>query len=138
MAEAVFQKLVDEAGLSDMIKVDSAATGSWHIGEKAHSGTRRILNKHGISYNGRARQVKSTDMAAPNSYIITMDESNLSDLKRRFGHHQRMYRLLDFSSQSQIRDVPDPYYTDNFEHIFELITDGSRGLLTKIRENEGI
>ena len=43
MAEAVFQKMVDDAGLSSLIEVDSAGTGSWHVGESAHPGTRRVL-----------------------------------------------------------------------------------------------
>lgn len=57
MAEAVFQRLVDEAGLGDRIGVDSAGTGGWHVGEKAHVGTRRVLAVHGIVYNGRSRQI---------------------------------------------------------------------------------
>ena len=36
MAEGVFQHLVDEAGLTEKIEVDSAGTSSWHIGDKAH------------------------------------------------------------------------------------------------------
>ena len=29
MAEGVFQKMVDDAGLGDRIEVDSAGTGAW-------------------------------------------------------------------------------------------------------------
>lgn len=43
MAEAIFKRLVEEAGLTDEITVDSAGTGSWHIGEQACAGTRRVL-----------------------------------------------------------------------------------------------
>ncbi|MGF1671971.1 MAG: low molecular weight phosphotyrosine protein phosphatase, partial [Balneolaceae bacterium] len=49
MAEGVFQHMVDKAGLADKIVVDSAGTGSWHVGQKAHVGTRRELARHGIS-----------------------------------------------------------------------------------------
>jgi protein-tyrosine phosphatase len=138
MAEAVFQRMVDDAGLSQHIAVDSAGTGSWHIGETAHSGTRRILSKHGIDYQGRARQVRSEDMTRADTYIITMDQSNSDDLRRRFGPHPRTYRLLDFAQQKGISDVPDPYYTGNFEYVYQLVSDGCRGLLAKIRTEEGI
>lgn len=137
MAEAVFQKIVDDAGLSDQIAVDSAGTGSWHVGEKAHQGTRRVLLQHGIEYNGRARQVRSGDMD-PQTYVVAMDQSNLTDLQRNFGQHPRLYRLLDFASQNEVRDVPDPYYSGNFEYVYQLVSDGCRGLLAAIREREGI
>lgn len=138
MAEAVFQQLVDEAGLADKIKVDSAGTGSWHIGEKAHPGTRSILAENKIAYNGRARQVTAQDMADPQAYIIAMDESNIDNLQRQFGKHPNLHRLLDFSSQKAESDVPDPYYTNNFAHVYQLVTDGCRGLLETIRQREGL
>lgn len=138
MAEAVFQNLVDEAGLTDHFRIDSAGTGSWHIGEKAHPGTRRILAEHGIAYNGRARQVTRQDMADPHTYVIVMDQSNSNDLRREFGGHTNQYRLLDFSKQTAVTDVPDPYYTNNFETVYQLVTDGCQGLLETIRQREGL
>ena len=137
MAEAVFQKMVDEAGLSDRIIVDSVGTGSWHVGEKAHQGTRRVLAQHGIDYNGRARQVRSSDIDQQ-TYVVAMDQSNLNDLQRNFGQHPRLYRLLDFASQNEVRDVPDPYYNDNFEYVYQLVADGCAGLLATIRAQEGL
>lgn len=138
MAEAIFQKMVDEEGLSAEIKVDSAGTSSWHIGERTHPGTRRILAKHGISYEGRARRVSPSDMADENTYVIAMDSNNLVDLQTQYGDHPRLYRLLDLASKATVRDVPDPYYNDNFERVYELVEDGCRGLLSTIRELEGI
>lgn len=138
MAEGVFRQLVAEAGLSGEIEVDSAGTGSWHVGEQAHRGTRQILRTHNIAYDGRARQVTAVDMDDADSYIVAMDESNLRDLRRRFGDHARLYRLLDFATQSDERNVPDPYYTGNFEYVYQLVADGCRGLLAHIREEQGL
>lgn len=137
MAEGVFQKMVDEAGLSDQIKVDSAGTGSWHVGERAHRGTQRILRQHGIDYNGRARQVSAADIQ-DDTYVVAMDESNMNDLRRKFGDHDRLYRLLDFASGTDEKNVPDPYYTNNFEYVYQLVEDGCRGLLATIRQEEGL
>lgn len=130
--------MVNEAGLEDKIAVDSAGTGSWHVGETAHRGTKRVLQQHGISYNGRARQVTAADMQRENSYIIAMHSDNLNDLERRFGRHPRLYRLLDFAMETAERDVPDPYYSGNFEYVYQLVKDGCEGLLEMIREQEGI
>lgn len=137
MAEAIFQEMVNEAGLEDEIVVNSAGTGSWHVGEKAHRGTRRVLAQHGIEYEGRAQQVKAGDVT-PDTYLVAMDQSNLRDLKRRFGDHDRLYRLLDFATETDERNVPDPYYTGNFEYVYQLVADGCRGLLETIREEEGL
>ena len=137
MAEAVFQKMVDDASLSDQISVDSAGTGSWHVGEKAHPGTRRVLSQHGIAYNGRARQIRANDIDQQ-TYVIALDQSNLDELQRSFGPHPRLYRLLDFASQSDVRDVPDPYYSGNFEYVYQLVTDGCSGLLATIRQEAGL
>jgi protein-tyrosine phosphatase len=138
MAEAVFQNLVDEAGLSDIFEVDSAGTGSWHVGEKAHPGTRKVLSAHGISYAGRARRVKQQDMIDPERYVIAMDSSNLRDLQAAFGEYPRLFRLLDFAEKVGKKDVPDPYYNGNFEEVYQLVVDGCRALLETIREQEQI
>ncbi|MCA9949280.1 MAG: low molecular weight phosphotyrosine protein phosphatase [Anaerolineales bacterium] len=138
MAESIFQKMVDDAGLSAKINVDSAGTGAWHVGERPHPGTRRVLQQHGIRSNGRARMVRAADMTDPASYIIAMAIDNMDELLHRFGDHPRLFRLLDFALEAKVRDVPDPYYENNFEYVFELVSDGCRGLLTTIRRNEGL
>jgi len=147
MAEAVFRHYVQEAGLADRIEVDSAGTGDWHIGNPPHRGSRHILDANNISYeNIRARQVANRDFA-DSHYIIAMDQQNLRDLRRLAEQAARSGRaseapfigkLLDFASQAAIRDVPDPYYTGNFDEVFALVQDGCRGLLNYIIEKEGL
>jgi protein-tyrosine phosphatase len=138
MAEAIFRRMVEEVGLHNEIAVDSTGTSGYHIGETAHPGTRRILARHGIKYDGRARQIQPRDVADPRTYLIAMDQANVDDLQRRFGPHLRVYRLLDFATATPVRDVPDPYYSDNFEYVYRLVEDGCRGLLATIRSNEGL
>ncbi len=137
MADGVFQRMVNEAGLQDKILVDSAGTDSYHVGEPAHRETRTELKKHGIVYNGRSRQVNHADNH-PNTYLIAMDESNLNNLNRVFGHREKTYRLLDFATQTNELNVPDPYYVGGFDYVYELVEDGCTGLLSFIRQAEGI
>lgn len=136
MAEAVFQQMVNEAGLGERFAVDSAGTGNWHIGEPAHQGTRLILAEHGISYKGRARQVTPQEMANPQTYVIVMDQDNLRNLQIRFGKHPRLYRLLHFATGIPEQDVPDPYYSGEFNRVYELVVNGCRGLLAHIHQIE--
>ena len=95
------------------------------------------MSQHGIAYNGRARQIRANDID-PQTYVIALDQSNLDELQRSFGPHPRLYRLLDFASQSDVRDVPDPYYSGNFEYVYQLVTDGCTGLLATIRQETGL
>lgn len=138
MAEAVFQNLVDDAGLAAAIEVDSAGTSSYHVGENAHPGTRRVLSHHGIQYDGRARQIRPEDRNNGTTYFIAMDSENLDELQRRFGDVPHLYRLLDFATHANVHDVPDPYYSDNFDYVYRLVDDGCRGLLAAIRQQEGL
>ena len=120
-------------GLQGHFSIDSAGTGAWHVGELAHRGTRRVLSEHGIDYQGRSRQIDEADVADDETYIIAMDRSNADRLYRRLGDHPNVHRLLDFATAHQEEDVPDPYYSGNFDYVYELVDDGCRGLLAAIR-----
>lgn len=138
MAEAVFRQLVHEANLADAIEIDSAGTSSYHAGEPTHPGTRRVLAQHDIRHDGVARQIRAEDVADDHTYLVAMDQDNIDDLRRQFGEQPRLFRLLDFATSTAVRDVPDPFYLDNFEYVYRLVEDGCRGLLATIRSQEGI
>ncbi len=140
MAEAVFQNLVNEAGLSDKILVDSAGTGGWHAGEPAHRGTLQVLKLHSIPYNGRARQFTGSDLEQFD-YVLAMDTENLSHIQRFAGKKAEVSLFLDYAGKAGIVDVsevPDPYYDGRFEHVYELVTQGCKALLAHIRAEHGI
>lgn len=140
MAEAVFRHKVKVAGLAGSIQVDSAGTGDWHAGEPPHSGTRSILKKYGIDASGiTARQVRQDDYREF-TYIIAMDESNVRNLASFApeSHGVKVMKLLDFIADADRAggDVPDPYYTGNFDEVYELVNEGCERLLAYIREKE--
>ncbi len=136
MAEAVFQKLVDDAELSDVFDIDSAGTSRWHVGEGTCTDTRRVLAQNGINFTRRARVVREDDVIGPSTYVIGMDSENLRALQRRFGHISQLFPILDFAQNTTEQNVPDPYYEGNFEYVYELITDGCQGLLAAIIKKE--
>jgi protein-tyrosine phosphatase len=140
MAEAIFTHLVEEAGLSDRFEIDSVGTISYHVGEQAHPGTRRVLAQHGIESHSISRKINSTDLAEAD-YVIAMDRDNLHDLQkmaRRVPTDGRLHLLLEFAAGASTQDVPDPYYSDNFEYVYRLVESGCRGLLEHIRQEAGI
>ncbi len=139
MAEAVFQQLVAEAGLSDRIAVDSAGTAGWHEGERADARTLAVLRARHIPYDGRSRPIRAADLAHFD-YVVAMDGQNLADLRRldQTGALEgKLFRLLDFAPRGTGQDVPDPYYDNRFEHVYQLVEAGCRGLLKAIRAAQG-
>lgn len=140
MAEAVFQHLVVQAGLSDRFQIESVGTDAYHVGERTHPGTRRVLAEHGIPCHSTARQLVRADLVGAD-YIVVMDRYNLSDVQSiasRVSLDDRLHLLLNFAEGQHLQDVPDPYYTGNFEQVYELVQAGCQGLLAHIRREQGI
>jgi len=134
MAEAVLRRKVEAAGLSEFVEIDSAGTGDWHAGAPPHQGTRRVLSENGISTQGMvARQITLADLD-DYDYIITMDDSNMTNV-RGLGTARGVVRpLLQYAPHLNITEVPDPYYTGGFEGVYRMIDAACDGLLAAMRE----
>ncbi|WP_040951311.1 low molecular weight protein-tyrosine-phosphatase [Gorillibacterium massiliense] len=140
MAEAVLRHKITEADLDDRIRVDSAGTGNWHVGHPPHKGTRDILKKNNVSDSGIfARQVQENDFRDQH-YIVAMDAANLADLRRiaPASHQAEVSLLMDYVSGKAGAEVPDPYYTGNFQEVYEMVDAGCDALLAHIRVKEKI
>jgi protein-tyrosine phosphatase len=135
MAEAVFRHQVSQAGLSDCFEIASAATSRWDLGEPPHPGTREVLrlNQIPLDASKRATLVTPEDYHSAN-YLVVMDEENVRDM-RRYGP---VKRLLEYAPHLGVQDVPDPYYTHNFDLVYQLIQAACQGLLEHIRQKEGL
>ncbi|SEM84755.1 low molecular weight protein-tyrosine-phosphatase [Paenibacillus sp. OV219] len=136
MAEAVFRHQLKEKHLEDRITADSAGTGDWHLGKPPHEGTRKLLDEYGISYSGmRARQVLIQDYQSYD-YIICMDRNNERDVRQLFGNksdgHAKVFKFMDLLPEQASKDVPDPYYTGNFEEVYGLVSEGCARLIERI------
>ncbi len=140
MAEAVMRRLVDEAGLADRITVASVGTGAWHIGEPPHRGTQEILRRYSIPHDGCARQITRDDIATAD-YLVAMDRQNVTDVRALASSgipSGKLRRLLEYAPAGGALDVPDPYFEDNFDEVYRLVDAGCRGLLARIRAEQGL
>jgi len=136
MAEGIFRDRVEKAGLSDQINVDSAGTANYHMGKPPHAETRGILGKAEISSEGmRARQVRESDWNEFD-YIVAMDRENMTDLKgfRAAYDDITVVKIMDYVESVEEEDVPDPYFTGNFDYVYNLLTEGCDNLLTEIKQ----
>ncbi|WP_168122652.1 low molecular weight protein-tyrosine-phosphatase [Paenibacillus sp. HB172176] len=141
MAEAVMRHLVEQEGLDGQIRVDSAGTGDWHLGSIPHEGTRKVLQRHHISYeNMKARLVIPEDKEAF-QYILCMDHKNLKDVRRIFNLNDeqasngstKLMTFMNLLPDSGVDEVPDPYYDGRFDYVFELVEQGCKALLEQIK-----
>lgn len=138
-AHGVFQHRIDNAGLTDVIKVDSAGTGDFHIGEKPDKRARAAAKKRGYSLGGlRARQVQAEDFEKFD-YILAMDDNNLRDLALRCPkkHMDKLRLFMDFADSNYL-SVPDPYYGkgDAFQLVLNLVEEASDALLEHIMTHD--
>jgi protein-tyrosine phosphatase len=138
MAEALFRDLLIKENLTEKIAVDSAGTGSWHIGDPPHKGTLGILHKYKISAAGLIGRLLTEEDFDKFDYLVGMDESNKKNIYKitRRPNHPKIIRLLDLTRHN--RDVPDPYYTGDFDETYRLVSKGCRALLEKIRSENCI
>ena len=133
MAESVFLHQVRAAGLENSIEVDSAGTGDWHLGNRPHEGTLEILKRNGIAEGSRARQIRASDLSEFD-YIVVMDERNLRDVGFQIGTGRaHVQRLLDYVPEIADKNVPDPYFTGDFDSVYDLVQRGCEALLAQIR-----
>lgn len=135
MAEAMFHQMVQEAGLSAKIAVDSAGTSNWEVGNPPHPGTQGELFKHNIPFNWiKARQIKPKDFAWAD-YIITMDEQNVDDLMRKAPNkeaQQKIHMAYDILPGYEGKEIPDPWYSHRFDVTFDQLSETLPAWLNKI------
>ncbi|WP_336781972.1 low molecular weight protein-tyrosine-phosphatase [Paenibacillus illinoisensis] len=139
MAEAVLRHKIEERGFQHLIQVDSAGTGDWHIGKPPHEGTRKLLDSYQISYaNMAARQFGSADFDQFD-YIVCMDDSNVANVRKITGGAEAdIMKFMDLLPNESLREVPDPYFTGNFEEVYKLVEAGCNVLLEQIQKDHSL
>ena len=118
LAEAIAREYIKKNSLD--IVVDSAGTGSWHIGEPPCENSIKVAKKHGIDISMlRARQVSKQDFEKF-ELIVALDDSNYADLQAMGA--KNLVKLGEYGYNGE--DVPDPYFFngfEGFEKVFEMI-----------------
>jgi len=118
MAEGVMRHL---AGPS--LHVESAGTGGWHKGDSPDPRAQAATTLRGYDISAQqARQIHPDDFTRFD-LILAMDHSNLADLRvsQPSASTAKLAAFLPYAGLTQPRDVPDPWYTGDFEGVLTLI-----------------
>ncbi|MBE6758349.1 MAG: low molecular weight phosphotyrosine protein phosphatase [Ruminococcaceae bacterium] len=127
MAEFVFRRMAGER-----VHCESKAVSAEEIGNDMYPAAAAMLRQKGVPFGRhRARQITKADYDAFD-YIVVMEEYNLPRLFRIIGSDPagKVHRLLDFTDTPD--DIEDPWYSGNFEKVYEQIERGCAALLQKI------
>lgn len=119
--QAVLEVLLPGAG------IDSAGTGDWHIGRAPYGPMQTTALARGYDLSGqRARQVGPRDFE-DFDLVLAMDRQNLADLRaiRPRGSRAELALFLAHADGTP-EDVPDPYFTRDFDTTMDLIETGAK------------
>ena len=134
-AEGVFRAMVETEGLSNRIRIDSAGTAAYHIGEPPDRRAMAEAKNRGIDISElRGRQAKAADFEHFD-YVLAMDGENYSNLVTicPSGHEDKLSMFLDFAPELGRKNVPDPYLEGGFGSVYEMIETAAAGLLEEIK-----
>lgn len=132
IAEFVFKDMTKDLP----IYIESMAVSREEIGNDIYPPAKDILRKKNIPFERRAaRQITRSDYEKFD-YILVMEEYNIPRLMRIIGEddENKVSRLLDFTDNP--KDIEDPWYSGNFEKVFNEISFGCKCFLEYLKEND--
>lgn len=118
LAEGVMRHLATERGLN--WEIDSAGTGSWHIGHSPDHRSVKEARKNGVDISSlKGRQFQTADFDTFDR-IYVMDRNNYADVIRK-ARNEADKAKVHFLLPGQ-QEVPDPYYDDSmFAPVYKMI-----------------
>ena len=137
-AHGVFRQKVADAGLAEVIEVDSAGTHNFHPGSPPDRRSQAYAARRGYDVADlRARQIRGADFEHYD-LILVMDAENLAAVGAVCPslHRGKIRRLTEYCLRYIGSDeVPDPYYgsAQEFERALDLVEDACDGLMQQLR-----
>jgi len=135
-AEAMLAKKVADAGLIGRIRVDSAGTHGYHVGEPPDSRSRAAAKARGYDLSKlRARSLEREDF---NRFdlVLAMDQANRAFLAQLCPPASigKLKMVMQYARYHKVREVPDPYSGGpaDFEMVLDMLEDATAGLLQSL------
>lgn len=134
LAEGLFRKHVEKAGVSNYFEIASSGTGDWHVGKQADARMRTTAKRRGLSIESHKAQQFIEDHLQEYDHIYVMDKSNLHDVlfldvEEAYGSRVRLFR--EFDPEPGDYQVPDPYYggDEGFGEVYEIVDRTAKNIL---------
>ncbi|MFE3545720.1 low molecular weight protein-tyrosine-phosphatase [Nocardia sp. NPDC059177] len=133
MAANMFAAHLYRAGLANRVRVTSAGTGAWHVGDAADPRTEATLRRAGYPTEHTAATFGPEHRDA--DLIVALDTGHDRELAQRGVASDQRRLLRSFDPAADGPDVPDPYYGDQsgFDLVRDQIEAAVPGLLEWVR-----
>jgi protein-tyrosine phosphatase len=136
MAHGLLAMKLVEAGLADVVQVDSAATHAYQIGSPPSELAQELTAEYGFDISGlRARRIERPDFFNAD-YIAAMDRLNIDALQAVAPSTQvHKIRLLLEYAEGRENEIADPYgrQLTAYRQAFDFIQAGVEGLLQELQ-----
>lgn len=133
LAEGILKSKVDQ----NKVFVDSAGTGSWHIGSSPDKRSVAIARRYDLDITDqRGRQFSEKDFD-DFDHIFVMDNSNFRDvmsMAKTDKDRQKVHLILEEIFPSENVDVPDPYHggEQGFENVYMMLNEACDQIAEKL------
>ena len=135
-AQYIFDEMIRQAGLENVMFCESAATSREEIGNPIYPPMRQALISHGVAIGDhRARQLRRDDYEEYD-IIIGMDSENMYYMKHILGDDPegKIHTLMEYTDTPD-ELIDDPWYTRDFETAYRLIKKGCSALFDSLRSD---
>lgn len=141
-AQGVIGRQLYDAGLADHVRVDSAGTAGYHVGEAPDSRAQAAARARGVDISHlRARPVQRSDFHEFD-HILAMDRANLATLNSRQPRpaRARIGLLMEYAPKGYDLEIADPYAggPEGFERILDQIEAAGNGLIQALCTRHGL
>lgn len=132
IAEFVMKDLASKAGLN--LEITSAGTSGEHDGEDMHHKSKNKLKSVGIEVQTFVSKKLTQKLCDESAYIIVMDRSNFNNVLRNFqGVEHKLSKMTDFAKELGYDEVPDPWYSGNFDETYHIVSTACKNLLKTLK-----
>lgn len=150
MAEGLIADHAKKKGYFDLLKIQSAGTSNWHVGDPPHLKSIKAAGMLGADISAqRCRQIEMADIFE-NDLILGMDRENLHQIEQMkemaianadhagIGQNLKTAEtglFLDYAG-IDFRDVPDPWggLDRDYDEVAELIQSAAPAILKRFME----
>lgn len=134
LAEVIFKKMVNDAGVKDAFFIESRGVFSKEVGAKPHPQIIKRLKKIGIPWQDmKLQQIKQIDYRSFD-FIICMDNIDEKYLKKHAGiYRDKVYLIRDINQETKKQSIPDPLETQDYDETFHLLNESLEEWLTMFK-----
>ena len=134
MAEMIFKDLVIKNNKKFLFNCESKATSMEEYGNDIYPKAKKVLEEHNVTIEKHVATMVKKDDYDKYDYIICMDSMNYDYLVNLFDGDpdNKVKMLMSFTGTNQ--EIEDPWYTDRFEYVYQLINTGCHALFNDLLE----